>query len=159
MLTPSQQDYLEAVLTLSEKRRVVRVTDVAQALKVRLPTVTRAVKQLRKRGYLRQERRGPVRITERGRAVASALRHLHGDLVHFLVEVLGVPRRVARRDAGRMEHSLSSASAQRLHEFLIYLTGQKRTFRQRLNGFKRASARRARLFERLTASRAFGWRA
>ena len=159
MLTPSQQDYLEAVLTLSEKNRVVRVTDIARTLKVRLPTVTRAVQHLRRLGYLRQEERGPVRISHRGQAVAAALRHLHRDLIHFLVEVLGVPRQVARRDAGRMEHSLSSLSAQRLHEFLIYLTGQEEGFRRRLDGFKRAGARRAGLFRRLTASRASGWRA
>ena len=159
MLTPSQQDYLEAVLTLGERNRVVRVTDIARILKVRLPTVTRAVQQLTRLGYLRQAERGPVRITERGEAVAAALRHLHHDLVDFLVGVLGVPRHVARRDAGRMEHSLSAVSAQRLHEFLIFVTGRKKGFRQQLENFKRAGARRTGLFRRLTASRASGWRA
>ncbi len=159
MLTPSQQDYLEAVLTLSERNRVVRVTDIARILRVRLPTVTRAVHQLTKLGYLHQVERGPVQITQRGQAVAAALSHLHRDLIDFLVGVLGVPRHVARRDAGRMEHSLSAVSAQRLHEFLLYLTGRKKGFRQQLDDFKRASARRAGLFRRLTASRASGWRA
>ncbi len=159
MLTPSQQDYLEAVLALTEKNCVVRVTDIARVLRVRLPTVTRAVQQLTRLGYLRQVERGPVRITQRGQAVAAALRHLHRDLIDFLVEVLGVPRQVARRDAGRMEHSLSAVSAQRLHEFLLYLTGQKKGFRRQLDRFKRYGARRTGLFGRLTASRASGWRA
>ena len=46
------EDYLEAVLILQERCVHVRCVDVAELLGVSKPSVTRAVKELSKRGCL-----------------------------------------------------------------------------------------------------------
>lgn len=120
-LTPAQQDYLEACCLLEERGggAPTRITDIAELLGTRLPTVTRSVARLRRMGLLAQQARGPVRLTEPGRAIARQLRHRHEDVRRLLTEVLGVSQRVADNEACVLEHGLSGLSAQRLHEFLL----------------------------------------
>lgn len=45
-LTKSNEDYLEAIGLLSEKSGTAQVRDIAEMLKVKMPSVTSAVKQL-----------------------------------------------------------------------------------------------------------------
>lgn len=45
-LTKSNEDYLEAIGLLSEKNGTAQVRDIAEMLKVKMPSVTSAVKQL-----------------------------------------------------------------------------------------------------------------
>ena len=51
-LTSSMEDYLEAVLILHQKHGSVRGVDIAVYLGVTKPSVSRAVKELSKMGYL-----------------------------------------------------------------------------------------------------------
>jgi len=120
-LTPAQQDYLEACYMLERRDSSdpVRVTDIAEMLGTRLPTVTRSMAILRRMGLVTQEARGPVQLTETGRAIAKQLRHRHEDVRRLLTEVLGVSQRVAENEACVLEHGLSGVSAQHLHEFLL----------------------------------------
>jgi len=39
-LTPTMEDYLEAIFNLAKEKRVVRVRDIAKKLGVKMPTVT-----------------------------------------------------------------------------------------------------------------------
>ena len=125
-LTPAQQDYLEACHVLSTAQAAdlpgatpgVRVTDLAEALGTRLPTVSRSIARLRHMGLIEQRERGPVYLTELGRAIAEQLLHRHEDVTRFLTDVLGVDARVAEDEACVIEHGLSGGTAQRLHEFL-----------------------------------------
>jgi len=120
-LTPAQQDYLEACHVLERRTggAPVRITDIAELLGTRLPTVTRSVARLRRMGLLEQQTRGPVRLTEAGRAIAGQLLHRHEDVLRLLTEVLGVSCPLAEKEACLLEHGLSGLSAQRLHEFLL----------------------------------------
>jgi DtxR family Mn-dependent transcriptional regulator len=124
-LTPAQQDYLEACYMLEQRVSggPVRVTDIAELLGTRLPTVTRSVATLRRIGLVAQEARGPVELTQAGRALAKQLRHRHEDVRRLLTEVLGVGQRIAEHEACVLEHGLSGVSAQRLHEFLLRWDG------------------------------------
>lgn len=51
-LTSSMEDYLEAVLILHQKHGSVRGVDIAVHLGVTKPSVSRAVKELSKSGYI-----------------------------------------------------------------------------------------------------------
>lgn len=59
----SGEDYLEAVLALSEEHEKVRTTDVALRLGVSKPSVNRAMKVLSQDGYIRQETYGDIHLT------------------------------------------------------------------------------------------------
>ena len=45
-LTSNMEDYLEAILTLQAEQKVARVRDIARRLKVKMPSVTGAVRNL-----------------------------------------------------------------------------------------------------------------
>jgi Mn-dependent DtxR family transcriptional regulator len=119
-LSPALQDYLEAIRALHAEQGGpgVRVTDIAARLGTRLPTVVRSIARLRGLGLAEQAERGPVRLTPIGSALAAQLAHRHADVLRLLTEVLGLPAEVAEADACVLEHGLSAASAQALHEFL-----------------------------------------
>ena len=65
-LTSSMEDYLEAVFMPTETKRVRRCTDVAEHLGVKKPSVSRAVKELSKMGYLMKEADGTLSLRSRG---------------------------------------------------------------------------------------------
>ena len=54
VITPSGEDYLEAVLVLQQKQGMVRSVDVARHLEVTKPSVCHAVATLRDGGFLTQ---------------------------------------------------------------------------------------------------------
>jgi len=68
LLSESAQDYLEALLVATQDRRVVRISDIAQRLSVRLPSVVAMLKGLAAKGLVKHERYGLVELTEAGRA-------------------------------------------------------------------------------------------
>lgn len=116
--SPALEDYLEAILELSETNEVVRVTDIAARLGIAKPSVAQALGHLKRLGLMTQDRYGPVWLTEEGRARAAEVRRRHQALFYFLTAVLGVPGPVAERDACRMEHAISPQTLDRLLAFL-----------------------------------------
>jgi len=51
-LTSNMEDYLEAIMTLQEEQKVARVRDIARQLNVKMPSVTRAVRNLAEKGLV-----------------------------------------------------------------------------------------------------------
>jgi DtxR family Mn-dependent transcriptional regulator len=118
-ISASLQDYLEVIHELSRSQGPVRVTDIAVRLDLAKASVTQAVTVLREQGLVEQERYGPVALTEKGRRYALTVSHRHTVLSSFLVEVLGLDRETAEKDACRMEHAVSGETIDRLVAFLI----------------------------------------
>jgi len=114
----SGEDYLEAVLALSEEHEKVRTTDVALRLGVSKPSVNRAMKVLSQDGYIRQETYGDIHLTEKGKLKASQIYFRHKTLTSFLIEVLGVDPVIAEQDACLIEHDISSETMEKLASFL-----------------------------------------
>ena len=104
----SAENYLEAILALSEKGNV-RSIDVAQHLNFSKPSVSRAMSLLRENGYVIMDDDGLLHLTDTGYEIASRIYERHQLLTQWLI-VLGVDPGVAREDACRMEHDISAES-------------------------------------------------
>lgn len=120
-LSSSIEDYLEAILALSEidpQDQSVRVTDIAERLQIAKPSVTAALNVLKEKGLVTQERYGKVFLTPEGRKRALVVQRRHRVLRKFLVDVLGVGEKVAENDACLMEHAVSAETMEKLIEFL-----------------------------------------
>lgn len=117
-VTTSSQDYLEAILLISERNGAVRSIDVATQMKVSRAGVNKALGVLRERGLIRQEKYGSVFLTEEGIRVANSVIQRHKTLRCFLTEVLGVRTETAEQDACRMEHAISLETLERLEKFM-----------------------------------------
>jgi DtxR family Mn-dependent transcriptional regulator len=144
-LSESAQDYLEALQLATQDRRVVRISDIARRLGVRLPSVVAMLKGLAAKGLVKHERYGLVELTDSGRLEAQEVLSRHKAVYRFLNGFLGVNEATAETDACRIEHVLSPDTVKRLLKLVALLErdGTARTaclydFR-RLAGGKRTS--------------------
>ena len=104
----SSENYLEAILALSEKGPV-RSIDVAQYLSFSKPSVSRAMSLLREHGYVVMDEDGFLTLTDSGYAIAAQIYERHRLLTRWLIQ-LGVDPEVAAEDACKIEHDLSVES-------------------------------------------------
>lgn len=113
----SAEDYLEAILVLSQKGGGVRSVDIASMLGVSKPSVSHAMKLLREDGYIAMDRYGTVTLLDKGAEIAGQIYERHNVLTKML-EGLGVSPETARADACKLEHDLSPESFQKIKEHL-----------------------------------------
>jgi DtxR family Mn-dependent transcriptional regulator len=118
MPTQNQEDYLETLYVLTRDRKVARVKDVARMLNIQMPSVSAALKNLGKMGYLKHDNYGYIELTPEGEKVGGKVRETHLMLYDFLNRVLKVPAKAAEEDACRMEHALSPETIKRLIPFI-----------------------------------------
>ncbi len=113
-LSPSLEDYLEAILAAAGAGPAARPAAIADRLRVRRPSVTGALRVLAGRKLIRYEPYGAVRLTARGRRQAEEVRRRHQVLGAFLREALDVPAGRADREACGMEHAVSDDTVRRI---------------------------------------------
>ena len=113
VITPSGEDYLEAVLVLQQKQGMVRSVDVARHLEVTKPSVSHAVTTLKEGGFLMMDEDFFLHLTDLGREIAEQTYEKHRFFTDLLTEA-GVDPTLAERDACRMEHVISQESFERL---------------------------------------------
>lgn len=114
----SSQDYLEAILELSNERGQIRSIDLSSKLGVTRASVNRAIGVLKELGYVTQEKYSEILLTIEGRKAAEAVIIRHKTLKTFLIEVLGVTSEIAQVDACKMEHSISIETLEKLRSFM-----------------------------------------
>lgn len=105
----SREDYLEAILVLSQKLPMVRSIDVANYMEFSKPSVSVAVSNLKNALLLTVAPDGGLHLTDAGRALAEQIYERHQILTKCLI-ALGVDAETAAADACRIEHVLSQSS-------------------------------------------------
>lgn len=114
----AQEDYLEAIYILHRKYGEVRCVDVAEFVKRSKATVSVAMKELNKKGYVYRDGGANLCLTDKGRMLADRVYERHCFFKRFLTEA-GVSEEIAEKDACLMEHIISEESYQRLQVFLV----------------------------------------
>ena len=120
-MTQSLEDYIEAIWVIAKEDREVCVRDVAAMLNVKMPSVVKAIRELKKLELVTQEPYASIRLTAKGRREANQVFGRHTLLRRFL-EKLGVGEKNADADACRMEHVLS---AETMDKIRIYTEGKR----------------------------------
>lgn len=115
----SGENYLETILILRNRLGVVRSIDMANELGYTKPSVSRAVKLLKERGYITVGRGGAINLTETGLKEAKAIYERHQVITRFFTDILGVDPDTAEKDACRIEHIISKASFEKIKEQLF----------------------------------------
>lgn len=105
----SAENYLEAILQLTERNGSVRSIDIANELNFSKPSVSVAMKNLRENGYLTVDSDGMITLTEKGLEIANAMNERHVLLRDWLIS-LGVDDETATNDACRIEHVISETT-------------------------------------------------
>ena len=105
-MTKSLEDYVEAIYRLTQEAGFARVVDIAKMLRVKMPSVNNAVKELASLQLVKYEKYREITLTEEGTAVAKKVFENHTVLKNFLLS-MGVSEDNAEHDACAMEHILS----------------------------------------------------
>ena len=115
-MTQSLEDYLEAIYMLIAGEHPAQVRDVARMLAVKMPSVVKALHELKKLGLVTQQPYAAIELTAKGRRVAKLVLGRHTLLRDFLMK-LGVSRKNADKDACLMEHILSAETIDRIRTY------------------------------------------
>lgn len=114
----SLEDYLEAILILSQKSSVVRSIDIAAELDFSKPSVSVAMKKLKSKDYISVSAEGHITLTDSGHEIAEKVYERHRLLTDWLVH-LGVDPKVAAIDACKMEHDISPESYEAMKKCIL----------------------------------------
>ena len=120
-LTPSLEDYLEAIWIVGLSEKAVRVKNIAKFLNVRTASVIGAMKILAENSLVVHERYGYIELTRKGTKKAKEIYRKHEILSKFFNEVLGVDKRIAAEDACKFEHYISKETLDRIVMFIKFL--------------------------------------
>lgn len=102
----SAENYLEAILMITEEKGLCRSIDVAHKLQFSKPSVSHAMSLLREGGYVTMDAEGWLHLTDAGMEIASRIYERHRVLTGWLCS-LGVSPETAAEDACKLEHDLS----------------------------------------------------
>ena len=82
-MTKSLEDYIEEIHLLIRDNGQARVRDVARAIGVKMPSVVKAIAELKKLGLVTQEPYESIKLTEEGSRVATMVLERHTILKAF----------------------------------------------------------------------------
>lgn len=102
----SQEDYLERILQISQRKESVHAIDIAREMNFSKPSVSIAMNKLKEAGYIEINDKGDITLTDSGREIAEKTLEKHVVLTNMLL-YLGVDEKTAKEDACRMEHDIS----------------------------------------------------
>ncbi len=109
----SRDDYLEAILRITEEKGSCRSVDIARQLDVSKPSVSGALNQLQADGLAGMDGEKNIFLTENGLAIAAETLARHTWFKQFLMSA-GVAEATAEDEACAMEHMISADTFMKL---------------------------------------------
>ena len=105
----SQEDYLEKILQISQRKDTVHAIDIAREMSFSKPSVSIAMNKLKEQGYIQINDKGDITLTPSGLLIAEKTLEKHIILTKMLM-YLGVDEKTAMEDACKMEHDISDVT-------------------------------------------------
>jgi len=124
-ITEATENYMEAILVLSEHLEAVRAVDIANYLGFSKPTISQYMKQYVQQGLVEVDGDGHIHLTDDGRRVAEATLERH-RIISAIFMALGVSEETELEDACKVEHDLSDETfnCMKAH-YLKHIRGKK----------------------------------
>jgi DtxR family Mn-dependent transcriptional regulator len=120
MVSRKAEDYLEAILSIAERKGYTRVKDIASALDVKPPSVVEMLRRLNDMDLVDYQKYEGVQLTPRGAEIARVVKDRHETIRAFL-EILKVPEKIADKDACIIEHDLEPETIGQLKKFVQFV--------------------------------------
>lgn len=118
----TEENYLKAMFSLSEKSGEVTVNDISKMLNIKMPTVNSMVKRLAAKGYIQYQTYKPIILTELGKKTALLIIRKHRLTEMFLVDKMGFGWEEVHEVAEQIEHIHSPKFFAKMDEMLDYPT-------------------------------------
>jgi DtxR family transcriptional regulator, Mn-dependent transcriptional regulator len=114
-LSPSEEEYLEAIYTKQEGTALVATTgELAACLGVRDASVSEMLKKLSEKGLVDYTPYRGATLTEAGREIATKVKRKHRVLERFLVDICGIDTHESHKQACEIEHVISDQAIDNL---------------------------------------------
>jgi DtxR family transcriptional regulator, Mn-dependent transcriptional regulator len=113
-LTPTIEDYLMVIYVMQRDGKVVIGARMAEWMGVSAPTVSTTVRRMVRDGWLAIAEDQRLILTPNGHKAAAGVLRRHMLSEHLLNRVLGVPWADIHSEAGRLEHTLSAMTTDRM---------------------------------------------
>jgi Mn-dependent DtxR family transcriptional regulator len=109
----ARDDYLEAILMITQEKGHCRSIHIAETLDVTKPSVSVAVGKLIEAGLITMDSDKMIHFTKEGLELAELTLEKHNYLKQMLIEA-GIDDETAEREACAMEHGISEDSFRKL---------------------------------------------
>ena len=120
----SAENYLETIYMLEKKLGSVRSIDICNELGFSKPTVSVAMKNFLKDGYIEKSGEGFIKVTEKGKTIATQMYERHIIMTEFF-KAIGVDEDTALKDACKIEHDLSPKTFECIKKHFEQFTGKE----------------------------------
>jgi DtxR family Mn-dependent transcriptional regulator len=112
------EEYLETILELEEEGTRTLRARLVERLGVSAPAVSETVNRLSLAGYTELRDDHTIRLTPKGRRLATTVVRRHRLAERLLVDVIGLEWEKVHREADRWEHAISADVEEKLVELL-----------------------------------------
>ena len=116
-LTKALEMYIKVAFDLQQELGTATVSDIAERLSVRAPSVTAALQKLDSMGMVKYRKYKVVKLTSKGISVAKNLNQRNKTLLDFLL-MIGVDEEIAMSDACEIEHVVNPITIKKLEKYL-----------------------------------------
>jgi DtxR family Mn-dependent transcriptional regulator len=120
-LTKALEMYVKVAYELEEELGTATVSDMAERLGVKAPSVTAALQKLDSIGMVKYRKYQNVKLTRVGKTVAKKLHNRNKTLMDFLL-MIGVDMETASTDACEIEHVVNPKTIEKLSEYMKKLS-------------------------------------
>ncbi len=114
------EEYIETIHSLELAEGRAATGRIAREMGVKPSSATEMLQKLQKEGLLQYESYAGATLTDAGRRMAMELVGKHRAIADFL-EIIGVRRSVAERDACQMEHHVGRETMVQLEKFVQFV--------------------------------------
>ena len=112
------EEYLEAILEIEEEGTVPIRARLVERLGLSAPAVSETVNRLVDHGYAELLDDRSLRLTEKGRDVATSIVRRHRLAERLLVDIIGLEWEKVHKEADRWEHAISADVEEKLVQLL-----------------------------------------
>ncbi len=117
-LTPTTEDYLQAIDALRDEVGDVRAARLAERLRVSAASVSQTLERMKEQGLVEVADDHRIHLTGVGCKAADSINRRHRLTERFLVDMLGLDWVSAHEEAHRLEHAISENVEARLSALL-----------------------------------------
>lgn len=117
-LSPSAEDYMEMIYRLSLDKGFTRTNDLASALNVQPPSVTKMVQRLAELKLIKYEKYGVIILEDAGNELGKILLNRHNTIERF-ISFLNIKDDVLEKTE-KMEHTISEDVLKGIEELLKF---------------------------------------
>ncbi len=116
-ISNSLEDYIEAIAEIIEANGHAHAKDIAEKLKVKMPSVTNALQALSSQGLVSYQPHYPVELTPTGKRLGAEIIRRHKVLEKFFRDILKIAPEEAGKTACKIEHLVSGEVVDRFVVF------------------------------------------